>query len=124
MSSEAKTLTQIKAAKSVVADVMDLLDTYSPRHDRRVEERFVDAAMTVTRRRLREVESELSQAYLRASVAPEETTIVSKEALEDVRLFRAIGPARLSNLLKDRLLFKATKDLEEFEQDAREADGG
>jgi hypothetical protein len=115
MSGEAKTLTQIEAAQSVVKDAMELLDTYSPRQDRRVEDRFVYAAMTVTRRRLREVESELFQAYLRAAVAPENTTIVSKEAFEDVKLFRAIGPTRLSNLLKDRQLFKATKDLEESE---------
>jgi hypothetical protein len=119
MSGEAKTLTQIEAAQSVVNDALELLDTYYPRQDRKVEARFVYAAMTVTRRRLREVESELSQAYLRAAMAPENTTIVSKEAFEDVRLFRAIGPTRLSNLLKDRRLFidDTLRDLEEAKQD-------
>jgi hypothetical protein len=121
MSGEAKTLTQIEAAQSVVNDAMELLDTYSPRQDRRVEARFVYAAMTVTRRRLREVQSELSDAYLRAAMAPENTTIVSKEAFEDVRLFRAIGPTRLSNLLKDRQLFKAAG---EAEQDLGDGDVG
>jgi hypothetical protein len=119
MSGEAKTLTQIEAAQSVVNDALELLDTFYPRQDRKVEARFVYAAMTVTRRRLREVESELSQAYLRAVTAPENTTIVSKEAFEDVRLFRAIGPTRLSNLLKDRRLFidDTLRDLEEAKQD-------
>jgi hypothetical protein len=103
MGGEAKTLKQIEAAESVVADAMELLDTYSPRRSREVSARFVYAAMTVTRKRLREVKSELFHAHLRAATSPENTTIVSREAFEDVRLFRAIGPARLSDLLKERL---------------------
>ena len=59
MSGEAKTLKQIEAAESVVTDAMELLDTYSPRQDSRVETRLVYAAMTITRMRLREVQSEL-----------------------------------------------------------------
>lgn len=102
MSGEAKTQKQIETAQSVVTDAMELLDTYSPRQDREVEARFVYAAMTVTRRRLREVQSELFHAGLRAATSPENTTIVSKEAFEDVRLFRAIGPTRLSDLLEKR----------------------
>ena len=109
MSGEAKTLKQIEAAQSVVTDAMELLDTYSPRKDRKVATRFVCAAMTVTRKRLREVQSELYHAYLRAATSPENTTIVSKEAFEDVRLFRAIGPTRLSDLLKERLTGDPTR---------------
>jgi hypothetical protein len=40
MSGEAKKLTQIEAAQSVVRDVMELLDTYSPREDRSAEARL------------------------------------------------------------------------------------
>jgi hypothetical protein len=115
MSGDAKTLTQIEAAQTVVNNALELLDTYYPRQDRRIEARFVYAAMTVTRRRLREVQSELSHAHFRAAMAPENTTIVSKEAFADVRLFRAIGPTQLSNLLKGRRLFMEDT-LRDFEE--------
>jgi hypothetical protein len=74
--------------------------------------------MTITRRRLREVDTELFHAYLRASVAPEKTTIVSKEAFEDIRLFRAIGPTQLSNLRKDRGIFRSAGGAEQASGDA------
>ena len=117
MGGEAKTLKQIEAARSVIRDAMDLLETFCPRQDRKAEARFVYAAMTVTRRRLEEVSSELRDAHYRAHMSPENTATVSKDLFESVRLFRAIGPARLSNLLANRRLHRSLQDLDEGKQD-------
>jgi hypothetical protein len=124
MSCETKTLKQIEAARSVVRDTIELLDTYLPRENREDGARFVYAAMTITRRRLEEVDSELYHAHHRATESPENTTIVSKEAFEDVRAFRAIGPARLSSLLKNRKLHRSLQKLEEAKQDHYEGSDG
>lgn len=78
------------------------------------------AAMTITRRRLEEVHSELTSALYRATISPKNTTIVSKELFEYVRLFRAIGPAQLSSLLKNRRLHRSLQELDEAKQDLRE----
>jgi hypothetical protein len=121
MSGEAKTLKQVEAAQSVIEDVLALLETFSPRWaDRETENRFVEAAMAITRRRLQEVHSELASAFHRARMSPENTTIVSKELFEDVRLFRAIGPAQLSSLLKNRRLRRSLQELDEAKQDLSE----
>jgi hypothetical protein len=124
MSGEVKTLKQIEAARSVMHDVSELLKTFSPRwDDRETEARFVYAAMTYTRRRLEEVQSALTAARYQAEMSPENTTIVSKELFEDVRLFRAIGPAQLSSLLKNRQLHHALQELDEAKQDQLSNDG-
>jgi hypothetical protein len=117
MSGEEKTLKQVEAARSIIQDAMELLETFSPRQSRETEARFVYAAMTFTRRRLQEVHSGLNDACYRATMSPENTTIVSKELFEDVRLFRAIGPAQLSNLLKNRRLHRSLQELEGAKQD-------
>jgi hypothetical protein len=117
MGGEEKTLKQVEAARSVISDAMELLETFSPRQDRTAEARFVYAAMTFTRTRLEEVHSELSSALYRATMSPENSTIVSRELFEDVRLFRAIGPAQLSNLLKNRRLHRALQELDEGKRD-------
>ena len=117
MSGEVKTLKQLEAAQSVIEDALELLKTFSPRQDdRKTEARFVYAAMTFTRVRLEEVHSELRSALYRATMSPENTAIVSKELFEDVRLFRTIGPAQLSGLLKNRRLHRALQELDEAKQ--------
>jgi hypothetical protein len=113
MSGEVKTLKQLEAAQSVIEDALELLKTFSPRQDRKTEDRFVYAAMTVTRVRLQEVDSELNSAHYRATMSPANTAIVSKELFEDVRLFRAIGPAQLASLLKNRQLHRALQELDD-----------
>jgi hypothetical protein len=123
MSGETKTHKQVEAARSVIKDAMELLETFSPRQDRTAEARFVYAAMTFTRTRLEEVHSELGSALYRATMSPQNTTIVSKELFEDVRQFRAIGPAQLSSLLKNRRLQRALQELEEGKQDCEGNDG-
>jgi hypothetical protein len=124
MSGEAKTLKQVEAAQSVIRDAMDLLETFSPRHDNReTEARFVYAAMTYTRRKLEDVHSQLRDAYYRATMTAENTTIVSKDLFEDVRMFRAIGPAQLSSLLKNRRLHRALRELDAAKQDQLSSDG-
>ena len=123
MSGELKTLKQIEAAQSVIRDAMEILETFYPRQDRKAEARFVWAAMTVTRRRLNEVSSELSDAHYRAHLSPENNTIVSKALLEDVTLFRAMGPAQLSSLLKNRLLHRALQEIDGAKQDCEGNDG-
>lgn len=109
MSGEAKTLKQVEAAQLIIRDVMGLLETFRPQGSRDTEVRFIDAAMTLSHRRLKSVDAELSDARYRAIVSPENTTIVSKEAFEEVRMFRALGPARLANLLKSRQSDRARK---------------
>lgn len=117
MGSEEKTLKQVEAARSVISDAMELLKTFSPRQDRTAEARFVYASMSFARTRLEEIHSELISALYRATMSPASTTIVSKELFENVRLFRAIGPAQLSSLLKNRQLHRALQELEEAKQD-------
>lgn len=119
MSGEAKTLKQIEAAQSVIRDAMELIATFSPHwDDRETEARFVYVAMTFTLRRLKDVHSELSAACYRATMSPENTTMVSKELFEVVRLFRAIGPTQLSGLLKSRQRHRALqRELAEAEQE-------
>lgn len=116
MSDEAKTLKQIEAAQSVTRDALELLETFYPRRSRETEARFIYAAMTFARSRLQKVYSELNEALYRATISPEHTTIVSKELFEDVRLFRAIGPAQLSGLLKNRRLNRGLRELDEAKQ--------
>jgi hypothetical protein len=117
MSGEAKTLKQVEAAQSVIRDALSLLETFSPRQNRETEARFVYAAMTLTRMRLEDVQAELSKARFRATVSPVSAAIVSKEVLEDVRMFRALGPPRLSSLLKSRLLDRARQRHEGLGED-------
>jgi hypothetical protein len=99
---EAKTLKQIEAAQSIIRDALSLLETFSPRQSRETEERFIYAAMTSTRTKLNGVQAELSNARYRAALSPLNATTVSREVLEEVRVFRALGPARLADLLKNR----------------------
>jgi hypothetical protein len=107
LSGEARTLKQIDAARSVIHDALSLLETFSPRENRETEARFIYAAMASTRTRLEGVQAELSGARYGATISPVNTAIVSAEVLEDVRVFRALGTARLVNLLKSRLLDRA-----------------
>jgi hypothetical protein len=58
-------------------------------------------------------ETMMHAASYRAHVPPENTTIVAKELFEDVRQFRAIGPAQLSSLLKNRQLRRTLQELDE-----------
>jgi hypothetical protein len=102
MGGQAKTLKQIDAAKSVVDDVMDLLDTYGRPADRKIEGQFLNAVMTIARIRVREIQSELSQAHLRAFTSPEHVTVVDKTTFDHISWFRAVGPTHLSNLLAGR----------------------
>jgi hypothetical protein len=122
MAGEEKTLKQIQAARSVVRDAMDLLETFSLRQDRNAESRFIYAAMTITRRRLEEVQSGLTDAQYRAHMSLENTAVVSKDLFEDVRLFRTIGPAQLSSLLKNRQLHRILQDLAEDKKGLGEPD--
>jgi hypothetical protein len=124
MSGETKTLKQIQAAEAVIRDVMALLETFHPRWDgRKTEARFICAAMMFTHKRLQEVRSELTAAYYRAAMSPDKTTIVSKEAFEDVRQFRTLGPAQLSNLLKNRRFQRRLQETEETADEATMAEG-
>jgi hypothetical protein len=110
MSGEVKTLKQIEAARSVLHDAMELLESFSPRHDNRdTEARFVYAAMTYTRRRLEEVQSALTAARYQAEMSPENTT--------------AIGSTKLSSLLKNRKRHRALQELDASKQDQLSNDG-
>jgi hypothetical protein len=102
MGGQAKTLKQIDAAKSVVDDVMDLLDTYGRPTERKIEGLFLNAVTAIARIRVREIQTELSQAHLRAFTSPEHVTVVDKTVLDHLTWFRAIGPAHLSSLLAGR----------------------
>lgn len=104
MNREPKTLKQIETAQSVLNDVLEIIDSYRRGHRERsdIEGRFRDAVNVIARHRLREISRVLSDAWAHAFQSSDQVALVERSAFEDIRWFRAIGPAKLSKLARRR----------------------
>jgi len=104
MGREPKTLKQIETAQAVLNDILEIIE--SDRRGRRghgdIEGRFRDAVNVIARSRLKEISKILSDAWAHAFKSSDQVALVDRSAFEDIRWFRSIGPAKLSELARRR----------------------
>jgi hypothetical protein len=96
-----RTPEQIERAQEVLAVVKDLLD-FDTRAQKRVSlnDRYLSAALMFSWLAVRDANQELSRALWDAQ--KNRVAFVDPDIIDTVRRFRALGPARLRDLLRQK----------------------